>query len=308
MRVLIIGGTALIGPHVIRELFENNVHDVHTMNRSGKSYFCEQNHGADRRDLASLQKTISEVKPDVLIDMIPFTAEDAKHVVSTFSKLSLDIPIVAISSIDVYAAYACLHSTEKLPLQECPLDEGMDLREKLGPEGHDYDKIAVESIYNENLKNVCILRLPAIYGWPDCTRVSNYLDQMLDGSCDIHLEPHLSDWIFSRCFHKNAAHAIALSVSAQLSGKHTYNVADKEAFTENQWVQKIANICGWKGSIIESKERADTINWQQHFYVSSEKIRSELGYTDKYSTSEGLADTVAFHAYQRTGTRYQKYY
>lgn len=308
MKVLMIGGTALIGPHVIRELSVNTSNEVHTLTRSGKRYFCEQSHQGDRRDLAALQRTINVVNPDVVVDMIPFTTEDAQLVVSALANLKLTIPIVVISSIDVYAAYASLHRTEQLPLQPCPLMEGMTLRTQLGPEGHAYDKISVESVFNNNMENVCILRLPAIYGWPDTTRVSKYLDLMLDGQSEISTEQHEADWMFSRCLHKNAAHAIVLAVLARLSGKHVFNVADEIVYTERQWIQRIADCCGWAGHIIESDAEAQTIDWRQHCYVSTEKIRSELGYCDKYSTDEGLSDTVAFHAYYRMGAMYQKYY
>lgn len=308
MRVLIIGGTALIGPHLIRELSEHGVNDVHTLTRSGKSYYCETSHTVDRRNRGSLQNAIGEIQPDVLVDMIPFTADDANILVACLNELRLQIPVIAISSIDVYAAYANLHQTEILPLQRCPLTEKMALRTKLGPEGWQYDKLSVESIYNTNFEDIYILRLPAIYGWPDCTRVSNYLEQMLDGERVIELDQYLSEWKFSRCFHKNAAHGIALSVISNNSGQHTYNVADKETYSEYQWIQKIADSCGWKGAIVENKILSNKTNWQQHFYVSSEKIRSELGYTEKYSTTEGLADTIAFYAYQRSGAVYKKYY
>jgi len=308
MRVLVIGGTALIGPHVIRELSAYGVHDLHTMTRSGKSYYCETSHTVNRRDRKFLQKAISEIKPDVLVDMIPFTTEDANYLVASLDNLHLEIPVIAISSIDVYAAYACLHQTEMLPPQKCPLTEGMELRKELGPEGSEYNKLSIESIYNDNLKNVCILRLPAIYGWPDCTRISNYLSQMLDGVNEIELEQNLGNWKFSRCFHKNAAHAIAISVLAKLSGKHTYNVADEEVYSERQWIQKIANICGWSGSIVETARPDSKTNWEQDFYVSTEEIRSKLNYTDKYPTTDGLVDTIAFHAYQRSGRTYKKYY
>ena len=301
-----IGGTALLGPHVIRELLTNDVADVHTLTRSGKSYYCETSHSVDRRDSTALQKAITTIKPDVLIDMIPFTVEDAHHVVKALANMNAPPIVVAISSIDVYAAYASLHRTENNTLQSCPLSEDMALRKTVGPEGQAYDKLSVEAIYTENLKNLSIIRLPAIYGWPDCTRISDYLDPMLDGYAEIALEQHLAEWKFSRCFHKNAAHAIALSVLSKQPGQHIYNVADSEAFTERQWVQKIAKLCGWQGLILESQE--STANWQQHFYVSTEKIRTELGYIDKYATIEGLADTVAFHAYQRFGKNYRKYY
>jgi len=309
LRVLLIGGTALIGPHVIRELMSNDVFDLHTLTRQGKKYYCETAHRADRRDLSALSSAINRIRPDVIIDMVPFTAVDASNLVSAIT--GSDTKLIAVSSIDVYSAYACLHQTENTPVQTCPLTETMPVRKELGPEGSAYDKLSVEAIYKDNLNDVCILRLPAIYGWPDCTRVSAYLDKMLDGADEITLDKHLGNWKFSRCLHKNAAYAIALTVLSNQTGRHTYNVADEIVYTERQWIEKIGKACGWHGTIVESdtSDTSDkTINWLQGFYVSTEKIRSELAYFDKYSTDEGLTDTVAFHAYQRTGATYKKYY
>ena len=308
MRVLIIGGTALVGPHLIRELFENGVFDVHTMTRTGQRVLCERAHIADRRDKGALLELLRLVKPDVIVDMIPFTQEDATLLVTALTNLGIAIPVIALSSIDVYAAYANLHRTETTALQQCPVAEDMPLRTQLGPEGKAYDKLSIESSYTEQLKTICILRLPAIYGWPDTTRVSQYLDRMLDGDTEITIQPGESDWLFSRSFHKNVAYAIFLAVKANLPGVNIFNIAEKDAFTTRQWIQKIASVCGWQGQIVAKSTPDDTLNWQQHFHVSSEKIRQQLGYDEKYCINEGLADTIAFHSYQRTGRNYKKYY
>ncbi len=308
MRVLIIGGTALLGPHLIRELFENGIFDVQTMTRTGQQVLCERAHIADRRDKGSLQDLLRQVKPDVIVYMIPFTQEDAALLTTALTTLGITIPVIALSSIDVYAAYANLHRTEIASLQQYPITEDMPLRTQLGPEGLAYDKLSIEFSYTEQLNNVCILRLPAIYGWPDTTRVSQYLDRMLDGDTEIVIQPGERDWLFSRSFHKNVAHAIYLAVQASLPGVNIFNVAEEEAFTTQQWIQKIASVCGWQGQTVAKSTADETLNWQQHFHVSSEKIRQQLGYDEKYSINEGLADTIAFHSYQRTGRTYKKYY
>ena len=297
-----------MGPHLIRELFENGVFDVHTMTRTGQTVLCEQAHIADRRNKGALLNLLLEVKPDVIVDMIPFTQEDATLLTTALTTLGIEIPVIALSSIDVYAAYANLHRTESIALQPHPITEDLPQRTQLGPEGKVYDKLSIESTYTEQLESVCILRLPAIYGWPDTTRVSQYLDRMLDGDTEIVIHPDESDWLFSRSFHKNVAYAIFLAVQANLPGVNIFNVAEKEAFTTRQWIQKIASVCGWQGQIVAKSTTDDTLNWQQHFHVSSEKIRQQLGYDEKYCIDEGLADTIAFHSYQRAGRNYKKYY
>jgi len=313
VRILIIGGTALIGPHLVRELLldqllpgKRNV--IHTLTRTGKTSFCETAHRADRSNKSALKGVIQTIKPDAVIDMIPFTRWDADVLVSALAELDLSIPVVAISSIDVYAAYAHLHQSEKIPFQQCPITETMPLRTKLGPEGPDYDKLAIESIYQKHIQNLCVLRLPAIYGWPDTTRVADYLEPMLNGESHIRLSEDKANWMFSRCLHKNAAYAIYLAVSARLTGQHFFNVGEEVVFTEREWIQKIAAHCGWSGELDESMSEASMVDWKQHFYVCTQRIRTELGYKEKYSIEEGLADTIAFHAYQRGGGAYEKYY
>ena len=308
MKVLIIGGTALLGPHLVRELFEHDIFEVHTLTRTGKRILCENAHSANRRDKDELLQVLRLTQPDVIVDMIPFTEEDATILVTALETLKLRVPVIALSSIDVYSAYSILHRTESLPIQQCPITEDMESRTQLGPEGSSYDKLSVESVYRRLLDSVCILRLPAIYGWPDTTRVSHYLDRMLDGDSVIEIQPDEGNWTFSRSFHKNVAHAIYLAVRAELPGKNVFNVSEKEALTTRQWIQRIASICGWRGQIIEKDSSGGTLNWKQDFYVNSEKIRRQLAYDEKYCTNEGLADTIAFHSYQRTGRAYKKYY
>ena len=159
--------------------------DVHTITRTGPQILCERAHIAYRGNKGALLELLRKVKPDVIVDMIPFIQEEATLLITALTTLGTAIPVIALSSIDVYAAYANLHRTETVAIQQRPITEDMALRTQLGPEGKAYDKLSVEYTYTKQLKSVCILRLPAIYGWPDTTRVSQYLDHMLDGDTEI---------------------------------------------------------------------------------------------------------------------------
>lgn len=308
MRVLVIGGTGLVGPHVVRELLSVSTIEVSTFTRTGKARLCEISFKGDRDDLSALRDVLSQVRPDVVIDMIPFTAKSAETLVSALNAAGLKCRMVAISSIDVYRAYGRMHRTETAPYQTCPISENMALRQELGLEGLRYDKLNVERILFDAFDDICVLRLPATYGWPDTTRVARYLDQMMDGAEVITLPADVAEFRFSRCFHKNAAFAIKLAVLSQPRGAHVYNVAEPKAFSELEWAEKIAACCGWRGVI-------DLTDWTpvaerptQHLDVSTEAIRRELGFFEKYDVEEGLSDTVAFHAYQRLSKPYEKFY
>lgn len=309
MKALIIGGTGLVGPNVIQEITAGFADaQISTITRSGKSLFAEHSFKADRNDCEQFTNILAQTKPDVLIDMIPFTAEDATTTANIVKKMVPTLPVIALSSIDIYAAYAKLHSTEDIDYQHCPITETMTLRQKLSVEGTKYDKLNVERIYCETLQNVTILRLPATYGWPDTSRITPYLDPMLAGEKSITITKTMADWKFSRCLNKNAAYAIFKTIAANQHGQHIYNTAEETTYSELEWCQKIARHCGWNGKIIIAAGTADPIDFKQDFHVSSQKIRTELGYTDKYDPNEGLADTIRLYAQKRFQIPYEKSY
>lgn len=303
-----IGGTSLVGPHVIRELLSAVDTSVWTLTRTGSPYFCETSLSGDRDDFSVVKDAIAAAQPNVIIDMIPFTARNADTLAAAVRSIGVKPRLVAVSSIDVYRAFGRLNKTEDAPFQSCPISESMELRIKLGPQGTAYDKISVEQIYADAFEDATILRLPATYGWPDTTRVEQYLDQMLDGAATINIPDNLASFRFSRCLHKNAAFAIALAAHARHTGYRVYNVAEAKVFSELEWAGKIAACCGWRGEITVTPWTSDAERPQQQFEVATDAIRKELGFYEKYDVDEGLSDTVAFHAYQRLGKSYAKYY
>lgn len=305
MKVLLIGGTSLIGPYLIKELISES-YEVATFTRSGKNYLTEFSFKGDRNNKDELQKVINEYNPQIIVDMIPFTKEQSQILSEVI--INKNIYLIALSSIDVYSAYAKINKTESVEYQQCPILETDLLREKLGPEGKSYDKLAIEKIYLENLKNIIVLRLPAIYGSPDTSRIDDYLIPMLQKKEEIFISPQRKNWKFSRALHKNIAFGIFIVIREKQNGKNIYNIAEKKVYSEKEWIEKIANIVGWKGNILENDDLDKDVNLQQDFYVSSEKIRKELGFYEKYNTDEGLEENIFFSAYKYFGKDYKKYY
>lgn len=305
MRVLMIGGTALTGPHVIRQLLARRGVRLFVLSRRGKRVLAETAVRGDRRNPAALAAALDQARPDVVIDMVPFTAGDATGLVAALDATGYRGPVVACSSCDVYAAYGRIHGTETAPRQAWPITEDMALRRVHGPEGAAYDKTAVERILRAGLGDVTVLRLPAIYGWPDRSRVAQYLDAMLDGADRITVPAHRFDFRFSRALHKNVAHGVVLAALAGQTGQHIYNLAEPEAPTESGWARRIARGCGWRGEIVAAEgDRAV----DQHLAMSSAKIRRELAYSEIADPDEGLADAIAFHSFSRRGGTYAKAY
>jgi nucleoside-diphosphate-sugar epimerase len=108
MRILVLGGSGFIGPHLVRQLARMG-HSVSVFHRrhTQLNLPAEQIIG-DRPDLARLRPTA-----DVVIDLILSSGAQAKETMEAFRGVAETV--VAASSIDVYRACGVLHGSEEGP-------------------------------------------------------------------------------------------------------------------------------------------------------------------------------------------------
>ncbi|MDQ3441094.1 MAG: NAD-dependent epimerase/dehydratase family protein, partial [Planctomycetota bacterium] len=108
MRILVIGGTQLSGPFVVRQLLERG-HAVTLYNRGnhaipeGASHIPaprEPGEAHDRYHLVAHADAFARVRPDAVIHMIAFTRADAETFVRVFKPIAGRA--VVVSSSDVY--------------------------------------------------------------------------------------------------------------------------------------------------------------------------------------------------------------
>lgn len=198
MRILLIGATGFIGPHVVYELARQG-HEVTVFHRGRadralpggvKELF------GDRNEIASHLHDFRTVAPEIAIDLILSSERQTNVLVSTFRGLARRI--VALSSGDVYRACGISHGTESGPIQPVPLTEDSELRTRRNPYrpevlrqlrtvfgwlDEEYDKIPVErAIMSDPELPGTVLRLPMVYGPGDpLHRTFPYLKRMDDG-------------------------------------------------------------------------------------------------------------------------------
>ena len=107
MRVLVVGATGFIGRHVVARLTEAG-HEVAAFHR-GKS-LSPQHPGiteilGDRATLGEYRSQFRAWCPQVVVDMILSSAQQARSSLDTFRDIAQ--PVLAVSSGDVYPQWPC---------------------------------------------------------------------------------------------------------------------------------------------------------------------------------------------------------
>jgi nucleoside-diphosphate-sugar epimerase len=314
MRVLAIGATGFIGPKVVAELVRRG-HEVTVYHRGLSAAVLEAAREliGDRDNLGAHVSRFRRLAPDVVVDFILSNGKQALSLVDTFRGITPRI--VALSSADVYRASGVLHRTESGPLQTVPLTEDSELRSRLNPYppelvkmlqtrmswlGDDYDKIPVErTVMNCPELSGTVLRLPMVYGPGDMLhRFYPVLKRIKDGRRAILLHEKTAAWTCPRGYVDNVASAIALATTDSRAAGRIYNIAEPDPFPEIEWTAKIAEAAGWQGAVIALEadrtpaHLALTGNLDQHWRVSSARIREELGYDEPVALDAALAKTV----------------
>jgi nucleoside-diphosphate-sugar epimerase len=307
MRVLLIGGTGFIGVRVLRRLHDEG-HELMVFHRGQTEYplppAIRQVLG-DRRALPSFVTTFRHFSPQVVLDVIPYSEQDALELMQTLRGITERA--VALSSQDVYRAYGIFTRLDDGLPEPVPYDEDAPLRTHLypyralasGPDDlkYNYEKILIEGVVmNEPELPGTILRLPQVYGPGDeHHRLFEYLKRMDDGRRVILLAEAQSEWRWTRGYVENVAAAIALAVIDERATGRIYNVGDLTALNEKEWVRAVGDAAGWEGEIVTLPEEklpehlaAPFYNWRQSLAADTSQIRLELGYEEKIAREEAL--------------------
>jgi nucleoside-diphosphate-sugar epimerase len=302
MRILILGGTKFVGPHVVRQLAARG-HEITIFHRGVTETELPEGVRHIHGDFASFPEHLDELKrlsPEVVLDMVPFREEDANRV-KAFAGVARRV--VVISSQDVYRAFGRIWRTEPGPPDPVPLTEDSPLREQLSNAGLDYNKTAIElAVINDPALPATIVRLPATHGpGDDKHRLFPYIKRMDNGRPAILLDEAYAGWRWARGYVEDVAHAIALTVTDERAASRTYNVAYSETLSEAEWVKAIARVSGWEGQVVALPSdqlppslRREMFDFRQQYEVGSSRIRRELGYSEIVPFDEALRRTIAW--------------
>jgi nucleoside-diphosphate-sugar epimerase len=247
----------------------------------------------ERRKLDEFIREFKQLAPDVVLDMLAFTRQDAEMLMGVFKGIAQRV--VVPSSIDVYRVFGRLHGTEPGPVDPIPLAEEAPLREKLSVHAEEYEKRWVEQIVmsDPDLPGT-ILRYPMIYGPNDGGRTFDTVKRMLDNRPVILLDEKLARWRWSRGYAENVAWATVLAVTQEQAKNRIYNVAEPEGLSYLEWTQRVTRAGGWTGRIVvlPPGRLNDDGHYEHHWVVDTTRLRAELGYMEVLPQEEALRRTV----------------
>jgi nucleoside-diphosphate-sugar epimerase len=314
MRVLIIGGTAFIGPHVVRSLVSGG-HEVTIFHRGEHEAELPRGvrhvHSASAAfPVLSFPAELISWKPDIVLHMVAMGEHDAEAVVRAFKGVARRL--VAPSSGDVYGAYGVLIGSETEVARSELLREGSPLRKKFYPYRkmakspddwiYHYEKILMERVVMSNPELPgTILRLPAVYGPGDRNpRFFSHLKRMHDRRPAILLDEEQARWRWSHGYVENVAAAITLAITDERASGRIYNVGEESVPTTAERVRILAKFVGWGGEIVTVPRAAlplhlrDGYHYSQDLAYDTSCVRNELGYGEMVSVDEGLRRTIAW--------------
>jgi nucleoside-diphosphate-sugar epimerase len=315
MKILVIGGTGFIGPYVIRDLLARG-HEIAVFHRGetpGTLPDSVRRIRGNRNDIAAHRAEFERFSPEVVVDFILADERQTRALMDTFRGLAGRA--VAISSQDVYRAYEVLLRKTPGPLQELPITEDSDVRTILHPYSaeqlravqkafswftEEYDKIPVErTILSDARLPGTVLRLPMVYGPGDpLHRFFPVLKRMDDERQAILFQNDAAKFVPPRGYVENVAAAIALAAVSEQAAGRIYNIAEEQHYSELEWARKIAEVTEWQGSLVPMPaERLPAhlrlpLNTDQHWIVSSVRIRRELGFVDPVPLGTALSRTI----------------
>ena len=315
MRILIIGGTNFIGPHVVR-LLAGGGHEITLFHRGehepelpGVRHIHSPSAAIPIVDIPSEVKSqLREASPDVVLHMIAMGEADAHTLMDTFRGVAGRL--VVLSSGDVYRAYSRVMGTELDTPDRSALTEESALRKAFypyrsqaaGPDDwrYHYDKILVENVVmSDSQLPATVLRLPAVYGpGDDKHRLFSYIKRMDDKRSAILMGTGQAAWRWTHGYVEDVAAAIALAVTNERPAGRIYNIGEENAPTVAARVRRLGRVCAWQGQLLVVPRRflpahlKDKYNYRHDLVMDSTRIRRELGWRETVLPEEALRRTI----------------
>ena len=311
MRLLVIGGTRFIGQRIVHELLARG-DDVTVVHRGvtepdgvpapGERPAASHLH-FDRANFADSAGQVRALRPDAVIDTVAMTRADAAAVLPHLP----DVPLVLLSSMDVYRAYELLladQSGAAVPItEEGEVRRGRYPLRDYGDGYADYDKLDVEPGYLA--RGGAVLRLGAIYGERDPQRREEFiLRRVRAGRPRIPIGA--GTWLWTRGYVGDVASAVrAVLDNPVATAGEIFNVGDLTTSTMRDYAAAILAASGQTASgqtaelvtvpdSVVPPDLAITKSTAQHLLCDSGKLSRTVGWKPA-DGGDSMARSVKWH-------------
>ncbi|HEX5713347.1 MAG TPA: NAD-dependent epimerase/dehydratase family protein [Solirubrobacterales bacterium] len=254
MRILVLGGTRFIGRALVFELLGagHTVAVAHRGEHAGDLPPSVQHIHSERRQLAAHREELARFSPDAVIDLSAMTVAD---VAALEPAIDRSLPLVAVSSMDVYRAFASVYDgtvtdavplTEEAPLRTVPSPDRDFVPPGWGHEPGVYEKLDVERLHRERGATIC--RLPMVYGEHDYNRREDFvLARVRAGDREIPFGP--GTFLCSRGYAPEIARGLRLACERGGRGE-VFNLCERECATVRHWAEEILAAAGHEAELV----------------------------------------------------------
>jgi nucleoside-diphosphate-sugar epimerase len=299
MRLLILGRTRFIGERIVREARRRGDEVVLVHRGTAEPDGGTGTHiHADRANFADVAQQVRALRPDAVIDTCAMTRADADAVLPHLP----DIPLILLSSMDVYRAYELLLDDEGG--QSVPIKEDAEVRRGRYPlrghiDGHDdYDKLDVEPGYLA--RGGTVLRLAAIYGERDPQRREEFILRRVRAGRE-RIPVGAGTWLWTRGYVGDVASAVLAALdSPGAAAGQVFNVGDLSTDTMRDYARRILLAAGHDAELVTVPDEdvpTDlelTKSTAQQFLCDSGKLERTLGWHPADSAAS-ISQSVRWH-------------
>jgi nucleoside-diphosphate-sugar epimerase len=311
-RVLVIGGSGLVGEPIVRRLLETGA-EVVVATRGNATIAPDL---ATQVSAAKIDRTVPGALEgvvgngvDALVDVIPYRAADARQLLKLEGRMGT---VVAISSAAVYAG-----NDGRVLLEAGDSERPVPIPEShptIPPDDQDYAgrKAAIEELLLEQTAiPITVLRPGAVYGVRDlASREWYFVKRVLD-----HRDKVVLAYEGASRFHQVAAENVAELVRLALEkpGTRVLNAGDEEARTVTQIGRGVAALFKhqWEEVLFSGPPTSEGVGdtpWTtpKPFVLDMSAAREELGYRGVVGYEEALPRTCEWLEREVDPAKWQK--
>ena len=308
-RILVLGGTHFIGRRIVEQLHRrgDQVLVAHRGHTEPDGFPPVEHLHVPRAELASVRTEIRSFDPTAVVDTMAMSAAGVDAVLPVLP----DVPLVVLSSADVYQAYDVFRFGADCDAEiGVPITEASPARTARYPyrdadnPDSDYEKLDVEPRYLD--RGAAVLRLGFVYGERDPQRREEFvLRRVRAGRARIPFGS--GGLLLSRLYVEDAAAATLAALDTPAATGEVFNVVEAASVSIKGWARQILLAAGSEAELVRvpgvslPEDLGLTEVTTQHMLISSAKAQRILGWTPS-DPSTTVPRSVRWHlAHPPTG-------